>query len=186
MESSTNKVAMNVENKKNLHFLYCKHFDIKFMNGDITFHLCSEINKIVRWQVMGSQKIRGVWCIAVWSEAALATLLDSSITVNDTHIKRYSENPYARQRGVDTESIVVKDFPMWEDDSHIINYFKSLSSLELHSDDISVSKARNTITNNISSFENGDKFVYVKSGFHTLPERAVIASYLVCLETESM
>ena len=49
---------------------------------------------------------------------------------------------------------------------------------QLHSDDICVSKARNTITNNISSVENGDKFVYVQSGFHTLPERADIAGYL--------
>ena len=84
---------MNVKNKNNLHFLYCKHFDIKCMNGDLTFHLCS-------------------------------------------------------------------------------------ASLELHSADILVSKAKNTETYYISSFENSDKFVYVKSGFPILPERAVIAGCL--------
>ena len=75
---------------------------------------------------MGAQNIRGVWCIAVLSDAALATLLDSGITVNDTLIKLYWENPYAQQWCVDTERVVVKDFPLWEDGSDIINY--SLSS----------------------------------------------------------
>ena len=87
------KVAMNLKNRNNLYFLYCKHFDIQCMNGDITFHLCSALSKGVRWQVVGTQNIRGVWCIAVRSGAALATLLDSGITVNDTHIKLYSGNP---------------------------------------------------------------------------------------------
>ena len=132
---------MNVKNKKNLYFLYCKHFDIKFMNGDITNCPLASRGCPKNWRCL-------VHCCPV--RGSPGTLLDSGITVNDTHIKLYSEYPYVRQRGVDTERVVVKDYPMWEDDCHIINYFKSLASLELHSDDIFVSKARNTETNYIS------------------------------------
>ena len=51
--------TMNVNN------LYCKHNDVKFLKDDIIFLICSAVNKIVRWQVVGAQQMRGVWVICV-------------------------------------------------------------------------------------------------------------------------
>ena len=35
--------------------------DVKTLQGDITFHQCNAINKIISWQAVGAQKFRGVW-----------------------------------------------------------------------------------------------------------------------------
>ena len=168
---------MNTENKKTNFVLSCKHFDVKRLRGDITFHLCNAINKVAPWQAIGAQKFKGVWCISLKTGAALATLLEADLIVNDLQVKLFGDNPYLHKQGITTEKVVIKVYPMWEDNSSILNYFKSLPNIELYSEEVHVSKARNSETNNISSYVNGDRFVYLKSGFDPLPDRASIAGF---------
>ena len=140
--------------------LSCKHFDVKTLRGDITFHLCNAINKFAP---IGVQKFKGVWCISLKTGAALATLLEADLIVNDLQLKLFGTNISLHKRGITTKK--VKDYPMWEDNSSILNYFESLPNIELYSEEVHVS-------NNISSYVNGDRFVYLKSGFDPLPDRA--------------
>ena len=60
---------------EHFNIIYCKHNDVRFQNGDITFQIWLAVNKIVRWQAVGAQQIRGVWLICVKSREAKKTLL---------------------------------------------------------------------------------------------------------------
>ena len=64
---------------ENFNIIYCKHNDVKFLKGDITFQICLAVNKIVRWQAVGAQHMRGVWLICVKSREAKKTLLTTHI-----------------------------------------------------------------------------------------------------------
>ncbi len=164
------------DNNKSVHLLYVKHFDLRGLQGDITFHLCNAVNKVMSWQAIGAQKMKGLWVIAVKSSDARVTLLEKNITIYDNEIKLYADNPYMRKPWDDSERVVVKDYPMWEPNSRILDYFRALPNAELCSNDVHFSKARN-LTSGSSSFFNGDRFVYMKSGFDPIPERINIGEY---------
>ena len=76
--SGTSRDKLGMANSANgdVHILCCKHSDVTHLRGDITFHICSTINKINSNQAIGAQKLRGIWAIVVLSsETRLALLL---------------------------------------------------------------------------------------------------------------
>ena len=106
-------------------------YDMGNITGDMTSHICCAINKIVPGQALGAQKIRGIWIIAVHTPQARASLLQSStITVNKKQVKLYDNNPYdLKARRVEGERVVFKDLPLWESDTLIKDYLRSLEQV---------------------------------------------------------
>ena len=58
--TSRDKIGMANSVNGDVHILYCKHSDLTHLRGDITFHICSTINKIHSNQAIGAQKLRGI------------------------------------------------------------------------------------------------------------------------------
>ena len=110
--------------------LYCKHSDMGNITGDMTSHICCAINKIVPGPALGTQKIRGIWIIAVHTPQARTSLLQSTITVNQKKAKLQDNNPYdLKAKHVEGERVVFKDLPLWESDTQIKDYLKSLEQV---------------------------------------------------------
>ena len=167
----------NQENK--LHFVFCKHYDVKDLQGDITFQICSAVNKIVKWQALGAQKLRGIWIIGLKTESAKTTLLQSTLSIANHEIKLYGENPLVGGTGGDNvyQRIVFKDLPLWEPNSLISEYIKTMPQLTATSDDVYFSKARND-TRGSSSFMNGDRYIFIKGNDDPqLPDKIKIGDY---------
>ena len=157
--------------------LYCKHSAISAIEGDLSFHLCSAINTIHKNQALGAQKLKTLWIIVVRTFEVRDSLLTSGITVNNTNIKLYAQNPYDIDIAVETERILIKDLPLWEPNSLVSDFFKEQSHIKPTSD-VMFSKARNNNTNRSSTFLNGDRFLYVQSGFKPpLPANIKIGKY---------
>ena len=173
-EGMANQMTTN-----SIHLLYCKHYDVRHLRGDITFQICSAVNRLVPCQALGAQQLKGVWLIAVKSAEAKSSLLRRSISIGDQDITVYPNNPYT-SRGFDgaTERIVIKGIPLGESNAAIYEYIKSVPQLTLTNDNVYDSKARNN-SNGTSSFINGDRYFYVKSDIDPpLPEQVKIGEHL--------
>ena len=103
-EGMANQMTTN-----SIHLLYCKHYDVRHLRGDITFQICSAVNRLVPWQALGAQQLNGVWLIAVKSAETKSSLLRRSISIGDQDITVYPNNPYT-SRGFDgaIERIVIR------------------------------------------------------------------------------
>ena len=157
--------------------LFCKHSTLDGLKGDISYTLCNAINNVNKYQALGAQKLKTVWVILVRSQETKTKLLANGITIDDIHVKMYSENPYEVDLECDTERIVFKDLPLWEPNSLISEFIKNQPQLKPTSGVMS-SKARNNATNRSSNFLNGDRYVYVQSGFKTpLPAKVKIGNH---------
>ena len=123
----TRLYSLHTNPTMNVNILYCKHNDVKFLKDDITFQMCSAVNKIVRWQAVGAQQMRGVWVICLRSREAKSTLLNKHLRIADRDVFLYEENPYEmNRRGPNTERLVFRDFPLWEPNGLILDYIKTL------------------------------------------------------------
>ena len=115
------------------------------------------VNKIVSWQAVGAQQIRGVWLICVKSREAKNTLLTTHIKIENRDVTLYADNPFEMgRRNQDAERIVFRDFPLWETSTLICNFVKSMPQLTALTEEVFKYKARNNVTNSASSFTNGD------------------------------
>ena len=57
---------MDMQNNNNaMQIVFCKHSDLRLMRGDISFDICTAINKIIPKQVLCAQKLKSVWAICV-------------------------------------------------------------------------------------------------------------------------
>ena len=163
---------------ENFNIIYCKHNDVKFLKGDITFQICLAVNKIVRWQAVGAQHIPGVWLICVKSREAKKMLLTTHIKIEIRDVTFYADNPFEMgRRNQDAERIVIRDFPLCKTNTQICNFVKSMPQLTALTE-VFNSKARNNVTNGASSFTNGDGYMFVKQEFDPLiPEKVCIGDY---------
>ena len=168
---------MNNQNNNNtMQVLYCKHSDLKMIRGDITFELCMAVNKILPNQALCAQKLKAVWAICVTDTDAKKTLIRRGIMIKNIQIDLYSENPYSSDSSA-SERVVIKDLPFWEPNSLITDYLKTVPQITSCSN-VYQSKARNNITNETSSFLNGDRFVFVNANIYPpLPQYAQIGNY---------
>ena len=169
---------MDMQNNNNaMQIVFCKHSDLRLMRGDISFDICTAINKIIPKQVLCAQKLKSVWAICVSGSDAKNILIRRGLTINDRQIELYPENPHAMGSTQTSERVVIKDYPFWEPDSLISEYLKAQQQITSYSV-VYQSKARNNITNETSTFRNGDRFVFVNANFYPpLPQQAQIGDY---------
>ena len=160
-----------MEKSTSMYKLFCEHSCLTDVSGDITVHLSNAVNKVMRGQAIGAQKIRSLWAICVRSQDAVDTLHQTGIVVNNTHIPLHKENPYGVEPKVEGERVLIKDYPLWEPDNHISDCFKRHPQIK-HISKVYRSKARN------SPFLNGDRFLYMNTSVHPpIPDRIQIGTY---------
>ena len=162
-----------------IQLLYSRHTDLLHLKGDITFHLCTAVNRVVSWQALGAQKLRGVWLIGVKSPEAKATLLHTHLLIEGREVMLYGENPYTMaQARSNYERVIIRGFPFWEPNTMITKFVRTMPQLDPTSDHVYFSKARNNLTKGNSSFMNGDRFIFVKPEIDPpLLEKVMIGSY---------
>ena len=164
-------------NKNAGQVIYCKHSDLRMIKGDITFELCMAINKMFSGQALCAQKLKAVWAICIRESEARKSLLRRGVMIGKNSIDMYPDNPLLNH-GRNLQRVVIKDLPFWEPDSLIIDYLKSIPQITQCSG-VYLSKARNNITNETSSFLNGDRFVFVNEDMYPpLPMSVPIGDYL--------
>ena len=110
---------------------------------------------------------------------AKQTLLTTHIKIENRDVTLYADNPFEMgRRNENAERIVFRDFPLWETNSLICNFVKSMPQLTTLTDEVFNSKAWNNVTNGASSFTNGDRYMFVKKGFDPpIPEKVSIGDY---------
>ena len=156
---------------KNNHVLYCEHSNFIEILGDITILICNTVNHVTPAQALGAQKMRSVWAVLVRSNDARETLSQTGITINSVHITMHVDNPHGTGSRIEGERIVIKDFPLWEPDQKITEFFRNHPHIDEFSK-IHRSTARN------SKFFNGDRFFFSKPTDHpALPNRIQIGEY---------
>ena len=100
----------------------------------------------------------------------------NGITIDDIHVKMYSENPYKVDLECETERIVFKDLPLWEPNSLISEFIKNqlpVSCLPR----LGTMQQTSQLTFKLSNFQ-GDRYVYVQSGFKSpLPAKVKIGNH---------
>ena len=128
--------------------------------------------------VVGCQRIRGLWRIYVKSKADRIKLIANSITLRNQTIHLYKSNPF--QTGAeDPEEEVVKltfiNIPLSKGNSGI-ETFLSDNNLE-KTTDIQFGKVRDDSTNTFTEILSGARFVYVKKFDTNLPRKVFISGY---------
>ena len=147
----------------NLSLIYCKHSDSSHLHGDLTFHICSSINKLYKNLAEAAQKLRGVWVIVVRSVNTRSSLLqDGYLLIYESRIALYGYNPFLGANREDPERVLIKDLPVWASYGLIKDYIKTQSQLKTNGI-LYRSKAMNNITSASSPFFNGYRYFYVQS-----------------------
>ena len=87
-----------------IQLLYCRNTDPLHLKGDITFHLCTAVNRVVSWQAL----------------EAKATLIRTHLLIEGREVMLYGENPYTMTQGrSNSEKVIVCGFPLWEQNTMI-------------------------------------------------------------------
>lgn len=128
--------------------------------------------------LLGSQKIGGLWRIYVKSADAQAKLLTAHITYNSRTVPVYKENPF--RTGADspdekTTRIVVKDLPLSVQNTCLEQYM--LKEGVTTARKIDYGKARDPVTHQLSNWYNGDRIIFAKEMKQPLPRFAQIGSF---------
>ena len=112
------------------------------------------MNLVTSGQAIGAQRMRALWAICVRSNDARETLCQTGIVINGVQIPLHLDNPFTVRR-VEGEIVVIKDFPLWESDSLIGDFFRAHPNVGEFSNFF-------RSTSRKSGFLNGDRFVYMK------------------------
>lgn len=149
------------DNKQSLFILYCKHDDLPLMEGDWTSHICDSINILLNEKdAVAAQKIHGLWIIGVLSDQSRSSLLQAGhFTVDTRKVIIYDHNPFAGAIKGPTIRVVVKDLPIYESDSVLLEYIKAHPEIQTNN---VIHKSKSRINQGSSSFLNGDRFFYAK------------------------
>ena len=79
------------------HPVYIKHLDISMLRGNHLIVICNAARNVVKNQIVGAYKARGIWKIYVKNYEARVKLLTLGLTINNRHVDTYSENPFAHK-----------------------------------------------------------------------------------------
>ena len=138
--------GMENESEDTMHIIYCKHSDIAEVKGDLSFLICSAVNKLIPNQVLGAQKRKSVWVIGLQSSESKLSLLQSGhVIVDNVKVALTEFNPYTADAKSDTERVLIKDFPLWEGDGAIHDFLKANTHITTNGV-VHKSKARNMNT----------------------------------------
>ena len=158
-----------------IYALYCEHAkltDIQ-LRGDYTTHLCNAVNKVVIGSAFGAQKISNFWIIRVRTKAALETLVQTGLLINNSPVKLYRDRPTKAQSSrVEGERLLIKDFPLNEPNIKIVNFLKQHTQIGECSN-VFYSRSKQT------NFVNGDRYVFTNTlNFNPpLPDRIMIGEH---------
>ena len=171
--------GMENESEDTMHIIYCKHSDIAEVKGDLSFLICSAVNKLIPNQVLGAQKRKSVWVIGLQSSESKLSLLQSGhVIVDNVKVALTEFNPYTTDAKSDTERVLIKDFPLWEGDGAIHDFLKANTHITTNGV-VHKSKARNMNTHGPSTFLNGDRYFFAKANFHpAIPEKVKIGKHI--------
>ena len=111
--------------------------------------------------VLGCQKIRGLWRVYLLDEGARVKLITEQLTVNNQTVSVYGDSPF--RAGIDSlddevTRITTKDLPISFGNDDIKRYMEA-KSVKVRR--IDYAKARNPITKELSKFYNGDRLLFV-------------------------
>ena len=165
-------------NNNTMQVVFCKHSDLRMIKGDITYDLCTSINKMFPGQALCAQKLKSVWAICIRDSESRKSLLRRGIMIGNTRVEVYPDDSSLNNTSSSkSQRVVVKDLPFWEPDSLISDYMKTVKQITQCSD-VYLSKARNNLTKKPSAFLNGDRYVFVNEDMHPpLPHSVTIGAY---------
>ena len=154
--------------------VYLKHSSLSASRHDtsVGFKLCSAANHITPGQILGSQQIRGLWKIYLKSENTIPKLLQGDFLYDGRKIELFSQDPFETGK-IPSESIIFRDLPFSFNNDHITAHLKnSYPDVYIRSNVIN-GKVRNS-DNELTTFLNGDRYVYARKGFAALPTEMTI------------
>ena len=142
----------------------------------VDLDLCDILSAHTPHHVIGAQKKGGVWIIWMKTNEARDFIMKNHPTIryNDRNIELHEDNPFNRPH-VPSEKIVFRDLPLDFPGDDVIKHLEdNYPHIVIRSDVI-----RSRIPsrdNNLTSFYNGDRIIYVKEGFFpVLPEDTSIS-----------
>ena len=156
--------------------IYTKHSFLHASRNDrfVQYRLAMAICAITaHGEVKMAQQLKGLWKIYVRTEDARRSLLKSGVRFNNRNVPLFDYDPFSR-RSTPSEKIVIRDLPMEVDDDVILQYF---TENHPHVHVRSKIMAANILdpNNKPTAFLNGDRYVYVESGFDpVLPKEDMI------------
>ena len=161
--------------------LYIRHSDLR-ADGErrVDLSLCEILNQHVPNYIKGAQRTGGVWKIWTRSNAAREHLLNNIVTIKYKmrHIEIHDMNPFNSPQSP-TEKITLRDLPMDMPSDEIIKFFEDNYPYIIIRSEAIRSRIPSR-TNNLTTFYNGDRVVYVKEGFFPVLPREVIISGVPC------
>lgn len=110
--------------------------------------------------VLGCQKIRGLWRLYVTDQTARVKLITEQLSINNQTVHVYGDNPFRAGLNGPEDSvtkITVKDMPISYGHGEIKRY---LEAQKVNVRKIEYAKARNPQTKELSKFYNGDQIIY--------------------------
>ena len=129
-------------NNNTMQVVFCKHSDLRKIKGDITYDLCTSINKMFPGQALCAQKLKSVWAICIRDSESRKSLLRRGIMIGNTRVEVYPDDSSLNNTSSSkSQRVVVKDLPFWELDSLISSYMKTVKQITQCSD-VYLSKAR--------------------------------------------
>ena len=139
----------------------------------VSFRIYQEINTMVPNLCKCVQQVHGLWKIYPVTSEARSRLLASGIMFKGKKIKLHDEDPFETDK-IPSEKIIIRDLPIDVRDDDIISFLQEhCNKLTLRSPMIA-DKIRDN-NNRVSDCLNGNRHIYVQSGFSTvLPEVAII------------
>jgi len=144
------------------------------------FDVCTAVAKqIGHNNVLGGQRIRGLWRIYLTDSEARKILITNQLSFQGHQVHVYDENPFrAGLSGPedDVTKITVKDLPISYGHDEV-KCFMEANSVKVRK--IEYSKARNPVTRELSKFYNGDRIIFADKLTTSLPRSTDIAGQKV-------
>ena len=169
--------------------LYLKHSELS-KHGDtiLAIHICNAVTRVTNARNLeGVQKINNLWLIFFNDKATrLEVYNKGDILISGNHYSIYDENPYTsfqttqnaekppNQQIIKNDKLTIRNVPMWVDNTEV------KTMLESHSIKL-VSTIRYGMVRDedgqLTSFKNGERFVYVKPFDPPIPRRQQIGDH---------
>lgn len=125
------------------------------------FDMCMAVAaQVGHSNVLGGQKIRGLWRIYLTELDARVKLITEQLSINNQTVHVYGDNPF--RAGLDSPDdsvtkITVKDLPISYGHDEIKRYMEA-KGVKIRN--INYAKARNPQTKELSRFYNGDRIIF--------------------------
>ena len=126
------------------------------------YEVCMAMSRAInRSEIEGAQNVREIWRLYLKTKDAKAKLLASGISIRNTKVNVFEQNPSAT--GLTTnanvaEKIIIKDLPLSVSNAEVEEFLQGKEGLNVTSN-VKYSYMRDP-DGKLTSFKNGDRFVY--------------------------